>query len=155
MAGKSHRKGISLAKISELFATEEQARVWLENRRWTKGVSCPFCNGKNIVRLKHPTQTHRCKDCRNQKTKNQFNVKTDIDLYYDKNSTLHGKLLASIELLTRDFEGNYWRSAIDYNLVDEKAQKFNDEMDQRFNSSILPVHDRSTIIKNPAISKRY
>ena len=77
MAGKSHRKGISLAKISQIFATEDQAREWLENRRWTKGVSCPFCKGKNVVRLKHPTQTHRCKDCRNKKTKNQFNVKTD------------------------------------------------------------------------------
>ncbi|MCY4562616.1 MAG: transposase [Flavobacteriaceae bacterium] len=77
MAGKSHRKGISLAEISKIFATEEQSREWLENRRWTKGVICLFCEGKNVVPLKHPTQTHRCKDCRNKKTKNQFNVKTN------------------------------------------------------------------------------
>ena len=38
---------------------------------------CPFCKGRNVVKLKHPTQTHRCKDFRNKKRKNQFNVKTN------------------------------------------------------------------------------
>ncbi len=32
MAGKSHRKGIGLAEISQMFATEDQSREWAENK---------------------------------------------------------------------------------------------------------------------------
>ncbi|MCY4560932.1 MAG: hypothetical protein OXC03_01170 [Flavobacteriaceae bacterium] len=46
MAGKSYRKGISLSEISQIFAKEEQSIEWLENKLWTKGMTCPFCKEK-------------------------------------------------------------------------------------------------------------
>ena len=77
MAGKSHRKGLTIWEIAEKFATEDKARQWLENMRWPNGVTCPRCGSTEVVRTTHPTQTHRCRECRRVGEKDQFNVKTD------------------------------------------------------------------------------
>ncbi len=81
MAGKDFRKRPSLVQIANKFNTEEKASKWLENKRWPKGkVGCPYCgSSEDTVALKHPTQTHRCKECRRSKKTNQSNVKTNTD----------------------------------------------------------------------------
>ena len=70
--GKSHRKGISLAKLFKIFPDDEAARVWFEGRIWPDGAHCPHCGSVSIQHpTKHRTMTHRCRDCRKD-----FSLKT-------------------------------------------------------------------------------
>ena len=64
MAGKSHRKGLSLVKLMEMFPNDETARQWIEKIVWPNGPSCPKCGSFNVQsNIKHKTMTHRCRDC--------------------------------------------------------------------------------------------
>ena len=66
-------------RISEMSAidvgrlTEDEARGILENIRWPKGIECPHCKSKNVVRITGKSDKVRdgllrCKDCRKQFT---------------------------------------------------------------------------------------
>ena len=38
--GKSHRQGISLIELADLFPDEQAAREWFEGQRWPDGAHC-------------------------------------------------------------------------------------------------------------------
>ena len=75
--GKSHRQGLSFLKAADMFSTEEKAQAWVESERWPNGAYCPRCGSFDVVRVSHPSQSHRCKDCRKAGEKRtQFSVRT-------------------------------------------------------------------------------
>ncbi|MCY4128048.1 MAG: IS1595 family transposase [Gammaproteobacteria bacterium] len=62
--GKSHREGLTLLEIADMFRDEDSAREWLEELRWPDGPYCPHCGSCNVQEgIKHKTMTHRCRDC--------------------------------------------------------------------------------------------
>ena len=62
--GKSHRKGISLVKLTSMFPTDEAAQEWFESVIWPNGPHCPHCGSLNVqAGIKHRSMTHRCRDC--------------------------------------------------------------------------------------------
>ena len=72
--GKAYRKGISLKKIMDMFATDEVARDWLESVLWPDGPYCPDCGSFNVqTGIRHKTMTHRCRECRDRP---QFSLKS-------------------------------------------------------------------------------
>lgn len=65
--GKAHRKGISLVKLMKMFPDDATAEKWFEKHRWPNGPFCPHCDSFNVQSgIKHPTMTHRCRDCPNR-----------------------------------------------------------------------------------------
>ncbi len=63
--GKYYRKGLSLIEVMNLFPTDEAAREWFEEVRWGGEPACCDCGSLNVQSgAKHPSQTHRCRDCR-------------------------------------------------------------------------------------------
>ncbi|MYG10903.1 MAG: IS1595 family transposase [Rhodobacteraceae bacterium] len=72
--GKFYREGISFVELIKMFPDNDKSREWFESRRWKDGAYCPHCGSLNVqCNVKHPTQTHRCRDCSN---KPFFSVKT-------------------------------------------------------------------------------
>ena len=70
--GKSHRRGISLLELAEMFPDEESARKWFEAIVWPDGERyCPHCGTDNNYECKHAKMPYRCRDC-----KRYFSVKT-------------------------------------------------------------------------------
>ena len=71
--GKSHRKGISLMQIAEMFATEAKAIRWFEDWTWPTGeMACMRCGSVNVYRVKSgKPMPYRCRDCRSY-----FSLKT-------------------------------------------------------------------------------
>ena len=41
--GKSHRTGISLVELFDMFPDEDSARKWFEKARWPSGRACVKC----------------------------------------------------------------------------------------------------------------
>ncbi|MDE2737967.1 MAG: IS1595 family transposase, partial [Paracoccaceae bacterium] len=65
--GKSYRQGLTLLEIADKFGNEEDARKWIESKRWTNGPHCPHCGSYNVQSdINHKTMTHRCRDCPNR-----------------------------------------------------------------------------------------
>jgi len=63
--GKSHRKGISLFDLMELFPNEESARLWFESIIWPDGAECPHCGSDEVSACKNQKpMPYRCKRCR-------------------------------------------------------------------------------------------
>lgn len=79
--GKAFRKGISLIEIMEMFPDDDTARKWFEDCFWPDGRA--FCNSCGSVNVqsgaKHPTMTHRCRDC-----KKFFSVKSGTAMHGSK-----------------------------------------------------------------------
>ena len=72
--GKSHRKGISVMRVAEMFATEEKAVEWFESWHWgpTGEMACMRCGSVNCYRVKSgKPMPYRCRDC-----KKYFSLKT-------------------------------------------------------------------------------
>lgn len=70
--GKSHRKGITLLELSQMFPNEEAAKVWFERILWPDGVRyCPTCGSDNTHECSHAKMPYRCRACRKY-----FSVKT-------------------------------------------------------------------------------
>lgn len=98
--GKAYREGISLIEIMDMFPDDETARAWFEECRWPDGmVACYECGSLNVqAGAKHPTMTHRCRDC-----KKFFSVKSG--------TAMHGSKLGyrvwaiAIYLLTTNLKG--------------------------------------------------
>ena len=75
--GKAYRDGISLIDLFNKFPTDEAAREWFEGLFWPNGAFCPRCGSKDVIEIKHPSMTHRCRDCRRAgEKKNMFSLKT-------------------------------------------------------------------------------
>lgn len=63
------KKNMNLAQLSEL--SEEEAREFLEEIRWSNGVTCVHCNSKEVVKLKGKSTragVYKCRNCRKQFT---------------------------------------------------------------------------------------
>lgn len=74
--GKSHRKGITLMELSDMFPDEDTARCWFEAQIWPTGSRvCGHCGSKRTSEATHKTMPYRCKDCRKY-----FSVKTGTAL---------------------------------------------------------------------------
>ena len=62
---KSHRKGIALIELTEMFPTEEAATQWFERVGWEEGRHCPKCGSaytKPVPNAK--PMPYWCKVCR-------------------------------------------------------------------------------------------
>ena len=47
--GKSERVGLPRRRAARLFATDEQAREWLESVVWPNGHFCPSCGSTRVT----------------------------------------------------------------------------------------------------------
>ena len=73
--GRSHRSGISIMRLTELFPDEDSARQWFESHVWPNGRHCPRCGSTRTHECKHAKSPYRCTDCRKY-----FSVKTGTPL---------------------------------------------------------------------------
>ena len=64
--GKSHRNGISLIELMEMFPDEYSARKWFESIIWEDGGAvCHRCGGTNTYEVAGGKPLpYRCRDCR-------------------------------------------------------------------------------------------
>ena len=69
--GKSHRKGITIFELNEMFPDEKAAREWFESLVWPTGRYCPRCGSTKTHEANHKHSPYRCTDCRAY-----FSVKT-------------------------------------------------------------------------------
>ena len=70
--GKSHRHGISLAKLFRMFPDNATAERWFIEQRWPDGIACHYCGSIHVqTGAKHKTMPFRCRDCRKR-----FSVRT-------------------------------------------------------------------------------
>ena len=70
--GKSHREGISLTELADLFPDEAAAAAWFENQVWPDGRYCGHCGGMNTRPVPHAKpMPYWCTDCRSY-----FSVRT-------------------------------------------------------------------------------
>lgn len=80
--GKAYREGLSLVQLLKMFPDEDTARNWYEEQVWPQGPYCPYCGSFNVQsNIKHPTMTHRCRECPNRK---MFSVRTGTILQSSK-----------------------------------------------------------------------
>ena len=75
--GKSHRQGISLIELTEMFPTEESAIKWFEAVRWPTGQRCcGHCGSTNTREVKNAKpMPYWCTDCRSY-----FSVRTGTNI---------------------------------------------------------------------------
>lgn len=65
--GKSHRQGITIFELNDMFPDEAAAVKWFEEMRWPteEDRHCPHCGGRRIHVTKNAKpMPYRCKDCR-------------------------------------------------------------------------------------------
>ena len=73
--GKSHREGITLMELGDMFPDENAARLWFEAQVWPEGRHCPRCGSERTHEASHAKSPYRCTDCRAY-----FSVKTGTPL---------------------------------------------------------------------------
>ena len=79
MAGKSHREGLTLVQLMDMFPTEEAATEWFESVIWPGGRHCPKCGSLRTREASHAKMPYWCTDCRSY-----FSVKTNTPLENSK-----------------------------------------------------------------------
>ena len=62
--GKSHRDGITLMQLVDMFPDEDAARRWFESHVWPAGRTCPRCGSVRTHECSHARCPYRCTDCR-------------------------------------------------------------------------------------------
>ena len=63
--GRSHRRGMTVIQLFELFPDNAAAEAWFEKQRWPEGRFCPDCGSTNTVVVKsRKPMPFRCRDCR-------------------------------------------------------------------------------------------
>ena len=77
--GKSHRPGMSIIEIVEMFPTEESAQEWFESVVWPNGRHCPKCGSVHTRKASHKKMPYWCSDCRSY-----FSVKTGTAMQSSK-----------------------------------------------------------------------
>ena len=74
--GKSHRKGISLLELQDIFPDEKSATKWFESILWPEGRCCGHCGAMNTKKVKsRKPMPYWCPDCRSY-----FSVRTGTTL---------------------------------------------------------------------------
>lgn len=69
--GKSHREGLTIVELVDMFPTEEAATAWFEATIWPEGRHCPKCGSLRTREASHKKMPYWCTDCRSY-----FSVKT-------------------------------------------------------------------------------
>ncbi len=70
--GKSHRKGISLIELGDMFPDEQAAVAWFEAMRWPEGRHCGRCGSLDTADVpKAKPMPYWCRDCQSY-----FSVRT-------------------------------------------------------------------------------
>ena len=78
--GKSHREGITLVQLFEMFPDEASAREWFEGVLWPEGRCCGHCGSIHTYKVPNEKpMPYRCSDCRSY-----FSVKTGTALASSK-----------------------------------------------------------------------
>ena len=79
--GRSHREGVSMPEMAEMFATEEKAIDWFEQWLWPdRQPVCLKCGSVNAYRVKTgKPMPYRCRDC-----KDYFSLKTNTPMQDSK-----------------------------------------------------------------------
>ena len=78
--GKYYRKGITLAKLFQMFPDDATAEQWFIAERWPDGIQCPYCESDRVNdKASHPTMPFRCNAC-----KKQFSVKSKSIMHSSK-----------------------------------------------------------------------
>ena len=78
--GKSHRKGISLLELAEMFPTEKTATKWFEDQVWPTERGCPKCGSVKTSEVPNAKpMPYWCSDCRSY-----FSVRTGTALERSK-----------------------------------------------------------------------
>ena len=98
--GKSHRKGIGVVELLDMFPDEESARKWFENLRWpNEERHCPKCGSERTktVPNENPMPYH-CGDCRKY-----FSVKTGTVM--EKSKLPLRKWVIAIYLMSTNLKG--------------------------------------------------
>ena len=62
-----HDSKTSPSEVFQMFADERAAIDYIESRRWTDGIVCPYCGSIRTSRQRE-YQYHQCKDCRQKFT---------------------------------------------------------------------------------------
>lgn len=72
MAGKSHRKGLTIVELMDMFPTEEAATKWFEDTLWSNGRYCGKCGSTHTREVPNAKpMPYWCTDCRSY-----FSVRT-------------------------------------------------------------------------------
>ena len=63
--GRSHREGMTVIQMLQMFPDDTAAEKWFEQERWPDGRFCPHCGSTSTreERNRKP-MPYRCKDCR-------------------------------------------------------------------------------------------
>ena len=77
--GKSHRKGMTIVQLMDMFPTEEAAMEWFESVVWPDGRHCPKCGSLRTREASHKKMPYWCSDCRSY-----FSVKTGTAMQASK-----------------------------------------------------------------------
>ena len=77
--GKSHRQGMTMMQLMDMFPTEDDARQWFESTLWPNGRVCGHCGSQRTCEASHKKMPYWCSDCRSY-----FSVKTGTPLQSSK-----------------------------------------------------------------------
>ncbi|MCY3877774.1 MAG: IS1595 family transposase [Rhodobacteraceae bacterium] len=77
--GKSHRDGLTLVQMMDMFPTDEAATEWFESVIWPNGRHCPKCGSLNTRKASHKKMPYWCTDCRSY-----FSVRTGTAMQASK-----------------------------------------------------------------------
>ncbi len=63
--GRSHRNGMTVIELLQMFPDDVSAEKWFEEQRWPEGRFCMDCGSTNtaVVASRKP-MPYRCRDCR-------------------------------------------------------------------------------------------
>ena len=77
--GKSHREGLTVVEMMDMFPTEEAATEWFESIIWPDGRHCPKCGSVRTREASHAKMPYWCSDCRSY-----FSIKTGTAMQRSK-----------------------------------------------------------------------
>ena len=79
--GKSHREGIPLFELADMFPDENAARLWFESVVWPNGPQCTHCGSDEVSACKdQKPMPYRCRRCRKHFSVRHGSVMTESKL---------------------------------------------------------------------------
>ena len=77
--GKSHRQGLTIIQLMDLFPSEDAARDWFEANRWPDIVTCPRCQFDRTSAPRNGSMSYWCAACRKR-----LSVRTGTMMEYSR-----------------------------------------------------------------------